>query len=159
MKRKLPLFHSWLNIKAMEFHSRWQKFTFRKAGKGLQIWDPVCIYGREMIEIGREVSISAFVHIWGQGGLEIGDRTMIGSHCVITTLTHDYNLKDMRHPPAIAKKITIGNDVWIGASAVILPGISIGNGAVIGAGSVVTKNVPANAIVAGNPAKVIKYRF
>ena len=57
------------------------------------------------------------------------------------------------------KKIIIGNDVWIGANATILPGIEIGNGAIIGAGSVVTKNVPDYAIAVGNPANVIKYRF
>lgn len=57
------------------------------------------------------------------------------------------------------KKTLIGNDVWIGRSAIILPGVSVGNGAVIGAGSVVTKNIPAYAIAAGNPAKIIRYRF
>lgn len=57
------------------------------------------------------------------------------------------------------KKINIGNDVWIAANVVILPGISIGDGAVIGGGSVVTKSVPPYAVVVGNPAKVIKYRF
>lgn len=57
------------------------------------------------------------------------------------------------------KRIAIGNDVWIGANASVLPGIVIGDGAVIGAGSVVTKNIPPYAIVAGNPAKIIKYRF
>ena len=54
---------------------------------------------------------------------------------------------------------TIGNDVWIGINAIIKAGITIGNGAVIGAGSVVTKNVPPYAIVAGNPAKIIRYRY
>lgn len=54
--------------------------------------------------------------------------------------------------------ITIGDDVWIGANCVILPGVHIHNGAVIGAGSVVTKDIPANAIAVGNPAKVIKFR-
>lgn len=54
---------------------------------------------------------------------------------------------------------TIGNDVWIGDSAIILSGVTVGNGAVIGAGSIVTHNVPAYCIVAGNPAKPIRYRF
>lgn len=55
--------------------------------------------------------------------------------------------------------ITIGNDVWIGANCTIMDNVTIGNGAVIAAGSVVTKNIPAYAIVGGNPAKIIKYRF
>lgn len=54
---------------------------------------------------------------------------------------------------------TIGNDVWIGRSAIILSGVNVGNGAVVGAGAVVTKDIPAYAIVAGNPAKIIRYRF
>ncbi|MNI40841.1 Chloramphenicol acetyltransferase [compost metagenome] len=57
------------------------------------------------------------------------------------------------------QKIVIGNDVWIGANAVILPGVTLGDGAVIGAGAVVTKDVPPYAIVGGVPAKVIRYRF
>lgn len=57
------------------------------------------------------------------------------------------------------KRINIGNDVWIGANACILPGIAIGSGAIIGAGAVVTKSVPPYAIVAGNPARIIKFRF
>ncbi len=57
-------------------------------------------------------------------------------------------------------KLTIGNDVWIGSNAFIMPGVTeIGNGAVVGAGAIVTKNVPPYAVVVGNPAKVIKYRF
>jgi len=53
----------------------------------------------------------------------------------------------------------IGNDVWIGANALILPGVTIGHGAIIGAGSIVTKSVPPYAIVSGNPAEIVKYRF
>jgi serine acetyltransferase len=55
--------------------------------------------------------------------------------------------------------VIIGNDVWIGMDATILSGVTVGNGAVIAAGSIVNKNIPAYAIVAGNPAKVVKYRF
>jgi acetyltransferase-like isoleucine patch superfamily enzyme len=58
-----------------------------------------------------------------------------------------------------AKRVVIGHDVWIGRSAIVLPGVAIGNGAVVGAGAVVTKSVPPYAIVAGNPARLIRYRF
>ncbi|HDI3293785.1 TPA: CatB-related O-acetyltransferase [Vibrio cholerae] len=57
------------------------------------------------------------------------------------------------------KRVTIGNDVWIGRNAIVLPGVSVCDGAVVGAGAVVTKDVPPYAVVAGNPARVIKYRF
>jgi len=57
------------------------------------------------------------------------------------------------------KRVIVGNDVWIGRSAILLPGVEVGNGAVIGAGSVVTKSVPAYGVVAGNPARLIRYRF
>jgi serine acetyltransferase len=61
--------------------------------------------------------------------------------------------------PSCKGDITIENDVWIGAKATVMSGIKIGNGAVVAAGSVVTKDVPPYAIVAGNPAKIVKYRF
>lgn len=67
--------------------------------------------------------------------------------------------KFSEHPLPKPPEIHIGNDVWIGRSAIILSGISIGNGAVVGAGAVVTKSVPPYAIVAGNPAQIVRYRF
>jgi maltose O-acetyltransferase len=139
--------------------SFFERIPFKKAGKGLAIIRPVKIYGKKNIVIGKDVVIGSFVHIWGNGGLSIGDRTLIASNTVITTLTHDYKDPNMRYANAVAKRVNIGNDVWIGTNAVILPGITIGDGAVIGAGSIVTKNVPKNAIVTGNPAKILKYRY
>ncbi len=70
---------------------------------------------------------------------------------------HRINIDDPRD--LFLDNVVIGNDVWIGANAIILPGVNIGDGAVIGAGTVVTKDVPPYAIVGGNPARVIKYRF
>jgi acetyltransferase-like isoleucine patch superfamily enzyme len=111
----------------------------------------------DRIEIGRDVSVNAFVHIWGSGGVSIGDRTMIASHVAITSVTHDYNSAEM-YKTVVTKPVVIGADVWIGAHAVIVPGVTICDGAVIGAGAVVTKDVPAGAIVVGVPARIVGER-
>ena len=86
---------------------------------------------------------------------------MMGPYCTIYTQNHKYS--DTSRPMNQQgfdeeKPVYIGNDVWIGGHVMILPGITIGNGSVIGGGSVVTRNVPDNAVVGGNPAKIIKYR-
>lgn len=133
------------------------KYLFHKCGWGICIDKYVNIQGKKNITIGDYCVINSFVHIWAGGsGLIIGDRVMIASHTAITTLTHDYYDDNKRFSPAIDKKIIIGDDVWIGAHSVIMPGIIIGRGAIIGAGSVVTKNVADSTIVAGVPAKLIK---
>ncbi|MDD3144499.1 MAG: CatB-related O-acetyltransferase [Candidatus Gracilibacteria bacterium] len=77
----------------------------------------------------------------------------------LTSYTPEYGNIFISKTEDIGKGIFIGNDVWIGKNVIILPGVNVGNGAVIGAGSIVTKNVPDYAIVGGNPAKIIKYRF
>jgi len=155
----IPKLHFWLISKMTNYRSKLMRYTFKKAGSGLTLYSPACIYGRHNIELGNDVGIGAFVNIWGHGGITIGDRTLIASNCVITSLSHSYQQKDLRHAPAISKKVIIGSDVWMGAGAIVMPGITIGNGAVVGAGSVVTRDVPENAIVVGNPAKLVKYRF
>jgi acetyltransferase-like isoleucine patch superfamily enzyme len=109
------------------------------------------------ITIGDDVGISGS-SLYALKSITIGHRVLIGSGVLI--------LDNDAHPPAQknrrwssenvpAAPIIIGNDVFIGARAIILKGVTIGEGAIIGAGSVVTKNVPAYAIVAGNPAQVV----
>jgi len=119
---------------------------------------PVWILGADKVKIGKQVSIAAFVHIWGQGGIEIGDNTLIASHVAITSLTHD-TAANLFAESLIAKPVVIGRNVWIGSHAVILPGVRVGDGAVIGAGAVVNKDVSADSIVVGVPAKLLRNRF
>lgn len=107
------------------------------------------------IKVGKNVFINACCKFQDQGGIEIGDNILIGHGVTIATLNHEFN--PTKRASMIAQKVKINSNVWIGSNAIILPGITIGYGAIIGAGSVVTKDVPANAIVAGNPAKIIKY--
>ena len=89
-----------------------------------------------------------------QGGIRLGDGCLIGHQVVIATLNHD--LDPAKRGSMIPKKVTLGKNVWVGAHATILPGVTVGDNAVIAAGAVVTKDVPANTVVAVVPAKIIK---
>lgn len=110
-------------------------------------------YGQN-ISIGKKVFINSGCCFQDQGGIEIGDNVLIGQQVVLATLNH--YLQPDKRANMLPSPIKIGNDVWIGAHATILPGITIGDGAVIAAGAVVTKDVPKNTVVAGVPAKIIK---
>lgn len=103
------------------------------------------------IEIGDEVAINAFARIFGHGGVWIGARSQIGPDVLITTTGHDYN-EDLRTE---YRPVHIGQQVWIGAKAVILPGVTIGDGAVIGAGSIVTKDIRPGMVAVGVPARTV----
>ena len=106
------------------------------------------------IKIGKNVFINACCRFQDQGGIEIGDGSLIGHNTTIATLNHDFNpAKRQNLTPSPVK---IGKNVWIGSDCTILPGVEIGDGAIIGAGSVVTKSIPTNAVAVGNPARVIK---
>jgi acetyltransferase-like isoleucine patch superfamily enzyme len=129
--------------------------TFAACGAGGSIDLPVIIRGGEHLRLGARVSINAFTHIWAQGGLAIGDDTLVASHVAITTLTHDKTAAAYRDS-LLTRPITIGANVWIGAHAVILPGVLIGDRAIIGAGAVVTHDVPAGTTVAGVPARALR---
>lgn len=112
------------------------------------------------IEIGKDVSINrgckffaSFFH--KEVHIKIGNNVAIGPDATIFAAGHDYNYIDL---PDIADSVEIGNNVWVGGRAIILPGVKIGEGCIIGAGSIVTKNIPAWSIAVGNPARVIKQR-
>ena len=106
------------------------------------------------INVGKNVFINSCCCFQDQGGITIGDNTLIGHNVILATLNHDFspNKRSILHP----SPIVMGKNVWIGSRATILSGVTIGDGAIVAAGSVVTKNVPSNKVVAGVPAKVIK---
>ena len=110
-------------------------------------------FGRN-IHLGKGVFINSGCRFQDQGGIFIGDHTLIGHNVVIATVNHSLN-------PAEGRKnyyapVSIKDHVWIGSNATILPGVTIHEWAVVAAGAVVTKDVPAHAVVGGVPAKVIK---
>lgn len=114
------------------------------------------------IKIGNGVSIGEYTHITCAQYIEIGDGLLTGRFVLITDNGHGKSSADEISIPPILRPlhsngpIKIGNNVWIGDKATILPNVTIGDGAIIGANAVVTKNVPAYTIVAGCPAKIIK---
>lgn len=126
--------------------------------KGAATIEPYCrLIGDPEIKIGDNFYMNAFCHLLGE--ITIGDNVMIGPKTTIWGRDHGMDLSTpMNNQPHIKKPIVIKNDVWIGAGAIILKGVTIHEGAVVGAGSIVTKDIPAYAIAVGNPAKVAKYR-
>lgn len=127
---------------------------FGSVGEGANVRPPFhCDYGYN-IHLGRNVFINFNCVILDVNPVAIGDRTQIGPGVQILTADHPRDPELRKQLFESGKPITIGEDVWIGAGALILPGITVGNNAIIGAGSVVTRDVPAGATVVGNPAKV-----
>lgn len=106
------------------------------------------------ITLGKNVFINSGCHFQDQGGITLCDGCLIGHNVVIATLNHD---QDPKHRQALQPSpVVIGKNVWIGANATILPGVTIGENAIVAAGAVVTKDVAPNTIVGGVPAKFIK---
>jgi acetyltransferase-like isoleucine patch superfamily enzyme len=105
------------------------------------------------LDIGHHVFINEGVNIFAMHSITIGDYTKIGD-CVAI---HDCNFHEVEEGAGVkTMPIVIGRNVWIGRNSIILPGVSIGDNSVVGAGSVVTKSFPANCVIGGNPAKLIR---
>lgn len=116
------------------------------------IYAPLKIDSGHQVEIGEHVFINLNVTMMGHGGIKIEDGVMIGPHASLLTVNHDFH----NHRILEVSPIHIKKNAWIGANTTILAGITIGENAVVAAGAVVTKDVEANTIVGGNPARVLK---
>ena len=121
-------------------------------GENVRISPPMQIDMGSQITIGRNVFINHGLTVMSRGGVRIDDDVMIGPGVTLLTANHD--LDD--HWVLLCGGIRIGRNAWIGANATILPGVTIGENAVVGACAVVTKDVAANTVVGGNPAKVLR---
>lgn len=124
------------------------------------------------IKIGRDGYIGDHTRLWAAKQIEIGDRVLIAHNVnIFDTTTHPMDKKTRHEHECVVKKlgmprekyptidespVKIENDVWIGCNSLVMRGVTIGEGAIVAAGSVVTKDVPPNTVVAGNPARVIK---
>ena len=122
-------------------------------GENTRINPPIFTILADKVKIGKNVIIMNGFQCMSAGGLTIEDNTMISLNCTIATNNHDMYDRYV----ITCKPVHIKRNVWIGVNVTILPGVTVGENAVIGAGAVVTKDVPDNAVVVGNPARVIKY--
>ncbi|HEU0298408.1 MAG TPA: sugar O-acetyltransferase [Longimicrobium sp.] len=126
------------------------------AGEGVWIEPPFfCDYGTN-IRLGDRVFFNFNCVVLDVAQVTIGSDVMFGPAVQIYTATHPLDHRERRGGLEAAKPITIGDDVWVGGGAIILPGVTIGGRSVIGAGSVVTKDVPPDVFAAGNPCRVIR---
>ncbi|WP_318526567.1 DapH/DapD/GlmU-related protein [Vibrio tritonius] len=130
------------------------KLTGKPIDESFGLFPPFYTEFGKNITLGKNVFINSGCRFQDHGGITIGDGSLIGHNVVLATLNHDLN-PDNRGA-MIPAPIVIGKQVWIGANATVLPGVSIGDGAVIAAGAVVTHDVEENTVVGGVPAKRIK---
>lgn len=132
------------------------KQLFGSAGSGLWLQPPFyCDYGTN-ISMGTNVFLNFNCVILDVAKVNIGSSVLLGPGVHIYTATHPTDWKKRRAGEEFGIPVTIKDDVWIGGSAVICPGVTIGEKSIIGAGSVVTKDVPASVVAAGNPARIIR---
>jgi len=137
---------------------------FKRYGKNF-IFDPYSIFSYDTIEVGDDVYIGPRANFGGIKGIQIGHKVMFGPD--VSILGGDHNttqigefMTDVHWKlPKNDQKVTIENDVWVGARVIILKGITIGTGSIVAAGALVSKDVLPYSIVGGVPAKVIKMRF
>lgn len=123
---------------------------------------PVAVFGKftvvnpARVKIGRNCAINHGVYILGRCGIDIGDDVVLSANCMIIDGTLATRSLDSGARNYVDKPVRIEDGAWIGAGAIILPGVTIGIQSIVGAGSVVTRDVPDGCVVAGNPARVIK---
>ena len=126
-----------------------------KVDESFSLIPPFYTTGGENIRVGRNVFINQNCTMYDLGGIDIGDDVMIGPNVSILTSSHPIE-PSQRREFVIAEPIVIGRNVWIAAGAILIGGVTVGENSVIAAGSVVTSDVPANTLVGGNPASVIR---
>lgn len=131
-----------------------RRLTGREPGESFGMFPPFYTDCGKNIHVGARTFFNSGCKFQDQGGIYIGDDVLIGHNVVIATLNH--LVEPEQRSGMIPRRVRIGNKVWIGSNATILPGVTIGDNAIVGAGAVVTKDVDSNTVVAGNPARLIK---
>lgn len=139
---------------------RLRRRTSMEIGQNVTIWDNVTFWGPGIIVLGDHVSVGDNVVFYARERIEIGEDSMIASFSFITDANHgtDESTTVMRKQPFNVTPVRIERNVWIGAGCTVLKGAIIGENSVVGANSVVIGEIPANCIVVGTPARVVRIR-
>jgi acetyltransferase-like isoleucine patch superfamily enzyme len=140
---------------AAEIRALFSELIGQKVDDGFLLIPPFYTTGGSEIRVGRNVFINQNCTFYDLGGLDIADDVMIGPNVSLMTSGHPLE-PSQRHAVTIGKPIVIAKNVWIAAGATVIGGVTVGENSVVAAGSVVTKDVPANSLVGGNPARVIR---
>jgi acetyltransferase-like isoleucine patch superfamily enzyme len=140
---------------AEEIRAVFSDLLGRKVDESFSLIPPFYTTGGENIRVGRNVFINQNCTMYDLGGIDIADDVMVGPNVNIITSGHPIE-PSQRRAFVTAKPIVIERNVWIAAGATIIGGVTVGENAVVAAGAVVTRDVPPNTLVAGNPARVIR---
>ena len=132
------------------------KEMFGTVGDPVWIMQPVTLARGKTVHIGKRTYINSNLTLVDNYEIYIGEECLIAPNVTICTTGHPVHPELRKNGEMYSFPVKIGNKVWIGAGAIILPGVTIGDNTVIGAGSIVTKDVPANVIALGNPCKVLR---
>ena len=137
-----------------EIRQLMSRLTGKEIDETFRMFPPFYTDCGKNITLGKNVFINSSCHFQDQGGITIGDGTLIGHNVTLATLNHDFRISD--RASMYPKPVHIGKNVWIGSGAVIGPGITVGDGAVVAAGAVVIEDVPPATVVAGVPAATVR---
>jgi acetyltransferase-like isoleucine patch superfamily enzyme len=140
---------------AAEIRALFSQLIGKKVDESFLLIPPFFTAGGDEIRVGRNVFINQNCTFYDLGGLDIADDVMIGPNVSLLTASHPL-APSRRRAVTIGKPIAIERNVWVAAGAIIIGGVTVGENAVVAAGAVVTKDVPANTLVGGNPARVIR---